>query len=52
MRRTLVLAILWSIILIINIICAAIGTDPTWVLVFCPLICYVNTLWIQYTDER
>lgn len=52
MRQTLALAILWSIILITNIINAAIGADPTWVLVFCPLVCYVSALWVQYIDER
>ncbi len=40
-----VLAIMWTSILVMSIIYAAVGIEPTWLSVFCPLICLVLQRW-------
>lgn len=48
----LLLAILWSVVMVVDIISAVIGNAPTWVLVFCPLIILVIDKWEDYTRSR
>lgn len=48
----LLLAILWSICLAVDIIACALGSAPTWVTVFCPLIILVMDKWEKYFKER
>lgn len=50
-KVNLVLAIMWSICLLANIISAAIGETPGWVLVFCPLTILVFDRWEHYIEE-
>lgn len=40
-------AIMWTSMLIMNIIFAAGGIEPTWSSVFCPLICLVLQRWLD-----
>ena len=48
----LLLAILWSIVMVTDIISAVIGNTPTWTLVFCPLIILVMDKWEDYIRSR
>lgn len=47
----LLLAILWSVVMVIDIINAVIGNDPNWILVFCPLIILVMDKWEDYIQS-
>lgn len=40
-----IMATLWTIVLCANIVSAAVGNDPNWMLVFCPLVCLVIDKW-------
>jgi hypothetical protein len=44
----LLLPILWTFVLIIDIISMAMGNSPDWIIVFCPLVILVILLWIDY----
>ena len=46
------LAILWTVSLGCNILSAAVGNEPTWLLVFCPLVCLVMDKWEHVRDDR
>ena len=48
----LLLAILWSIVMAVDIISAAVGNDPNWILVFCPLIILVMDKWEDSIQSR
>lgn len=48
----LLLAILWSVVMVIDIISAVIGNDPNWILVFCPLIILVMDKWEDYIQSH
>lgn len=48
----LLLAILWSIVMVVDIISAVVGNDPNWILVFCPLIILVMDKWEDYIRSR
>ena len=48
----LLLAILWSVVMVVDIISAVIGNAPTWVLVFCPLTILVIDKWDDYIRSR
>ena len=48
----LLLAILWSVVMAIDIISAVVGNDPNWILVFCPLIILVMDKWKDYIQSR
>lgn len=48
----LMLAVLWSIALVADIISAVIGNEPSWVLVFCPLVILVMDKWEDYVKSR
>lgn len=52
MKTKLWLAILWSIVLVADIISAVVGNDPSWVLVFCPLIILVMDKWENYIRSK
>lgn len=52
MKTKLWLAILWSIVLVADIISAVVGNDPSWVLVFCPLIILVMDKWENYIRNK
>jgi len=40
------LAIIWTVALIVDIIAAVKGESPSWVLVFCPLVTLVAFLYL------
>lgn len=44
----LALAIMWTWCLITGIILAVAGVQPTWMSVFCPLICLTVQRWEDY----
>ena len=46
------LALMWSMILIIDIITACSGYESEWMLVFCPLITLVFNYWTDYFTTR
>ena len=46
------LALVWSIVLITDIISACLGYESNWMLVFCPLITLVFNYWIDYFTTR
>ena len=48
----LLLAILWSVVMAVDIINAVVGNDPNWILVFCPLIILVMDKWEDYIQSR
>ena len=48
MKMKLWMAIMWSIVLVADIISAVVGNDPSWVLVFCPLTILVMDKWENY----
>lgn len=48
----LTLAILWSTVLVTDIISAVVGNAPTWILVFCPLAILVIDKWNDYMKSR
>ena len=48
----LLLAILWSVVMAVDIISAVAGNDPNWILVFCPLIILVMDKWEDYIRSR
>ena len=47
----LLLAILWSVVMAVDIISAVVGNDPNWILVFCPLIILVMDKWEDYIQS-
>lgn len=48
----LTLAILWSVVLGMDIALCAAGKDPTWVSVFCPLSVVVLENWLDWISGR
>lgn len=48
----LTLALLWTFALIVDIISAAAGNEPSWALVFCPLVILVMDRWEVYFKSR
>ena len=46
------LALIWSMVLITDIISACLGYESNWMLVFCPLITLVSNYWISYFTTR
>jgi hypothetical protein len=48
---TLACAIIWTVCLVLDIIDAAIGGSPSWILVFCPLIVLVWRYWQDYIEN-
>lgn len=48
----LALAIAWTMCLIANIMQVAAGAQPSWMSVFCPLICLMAQRWKDYFDWR
>ena len=48
----LMLAIMWTVALVCDIITCALGSAPTWVLVFCPLIILVLDKWEAYFKSK
>lgn len=48
----LLLAILWSVVMAVDIITAVVGNDPNWILVFCPLVILVMDKWEDYIQSR
>ena len=46
------LALMWTFVLITDIISCYIGNEPSWVLVFCPLIILVIEKWEKYFNSR
>ena len=47
-KMKLLLAILWSVVMVVDIISAVVGNAPNWILVFCPLIILVMDKWEDY----
>ena len=45
------LAICWTIVFLCNILCWGMGSEPTWVLVFSPLIVVVFNAWSRYFNN-
>jgi len=48
----LTLAILWTLIAVMDIIQAAAGVTPTWFSVFCPLSIVVLDSWVDWLVSR
>jgi hypothetical protein len=48
----LTLAIMWTVCLVAGIMQAAAGTQPSWISVFCPLICLTAQRWVDYFEWR
>lgn len=48
----LTLAIMWSVVLIVNFISMLVGCEATWILVFCPLTILVLDKWERYFENR
>lgn len=48
----LILAILWTFALITDIVAYAVGNEPSWSLVFCPLVCLVVAYWDRYFFDK
>ena len=48
----LILAWGWTICLIVDIISCAVGDQPSWILVFCPLTILVWDRWDHYIQEK
>ena len=46
------LAICWTIVFLCNILCWAMGSEPTWVLVFSPLIVVVFNAWSKSFNSQ
>lgn len=46
------LAILWSIALGVNLVSMLVGNEPTWLLVFYPLVVLVWESWEKYFRSR
>lgn len=46
----LALAITWSFCLTADVVSAGLGRDPSWVLVFCPLIILVMKYWMEFFE--
>ena len=44
----LALALCWTICLVVDIISCVAGDEPSWILVFCPLIILVWDRWDHY----
>ncbi len=47
-----VLAIMWTCVLVMDIVSAAGGNEPTWSSVFCPLICLVLQKWKDVFEKQ
>ena len=52
MKIKLSLALIWTIVLISDILSAYSGNEPNWILVFCPLITLVSNYWVDYFFTR
>lgn len=48
----LICAVLWTIIFIVDFIDMLIDNEPSWILVFCPLILLVLEYWEQYFRDH
>lgn len=48
----LILAITWTIDLIVNGVACAKGDKPSWLLVFCPLTVLVMEYWVNFFTHR
>ena len=48
----LTLAIMWSFVFITDITSALMGSAPSWISVFCPLLLLVFRYWIDYFNKR
>lgn len=46
-----VLAIMWTCVLVMDIVSAAGGNEPTWSSVFCPLICLTLQRWSDVFEK-
>lgn len=49
MNRTsdLILAIMWTIVAIVDIVSCAVGNQPSWILVFAPLAIVLLNYWAK-----
>ena len=52
MKMKLGLALIWTIVLIADIVSACLGYEPNWMLVFCPVIALVYNCWVDYSITR
>lgn len=52
MGNELCLAIIWTIALITDIVSCVMGYEPSWILVFCPLVCLTLNYWIDSYFEN
>ena len=50
-KASLAMAIMWSVCLFVDIIAAAVGESPNWILVFCPLTILVFDRWEHYVED-
>ena len=48
----LILALIWTLALICDIIAMLMGDEPSWVLALCPLIILVWDRWGHYIKEK
>lgn len=46
------LALIWTIVLIADILSACLGYEPNWMLVFCPVVALVFNCWVDYSITR
>lgn len=46
------LAIMWTVVLGVDILSAIIGMEPNWMLVFGPLVCLVADRWERTFEDR
>jgi hypothetical protein len=51
-KPTPTLAVFWTLSLIVNVLSACIGVEPTWTLVFVPLTTLVMDRWKEYFQNR
>lgn len=47
----LVLSLMWTVVLVMDIVQLIAGESPTWVMTLCPLITLVVTDWLEYIGQ-
>jgi hypothetical protein len=48
----LLLAIMWTVVLLCDIVSLATGGSPSWIMVFCPLVVLVFRCWEEFLEGK
>jgi len=49
---SLFIAVLWTLVLVADVVSCIMGKDPNWYNVFCPLIVVVLDYWDKHLNNR